>query len=46
MPGKVGENITTMQRNLNRAIEVMDRADQQVNNMVCGLADVFNGIYR
>jgi hypothetical protein len=44
--GKVGENITTMQRNLNRAIEVMDRADQQVNNMVRGLADVFNGIYR
>jgi hypothetical protein len=25
---------------------VMDRADQQVNNMVRGLADVFNGIYR
>jgi hypothetical protein len=44
--GKVGENITTMQRDLNRAIEVMDRADQQVNNMVRGLADVFNGIYR
>lgn len=44
--GKVGENITTMQRNLNRAIEVMDQADQQVNNMVRGLADVFNGIYR
>lgn len=44
--GKVGENITIMQRNLNRAIEVMDRADQQVNNMVRGLADVFNGIYR
>lgn len=44
--GKVGENITTMQRNLNRAIEVMDRADQQVNNMVRGLGDVFNGIYR
>ncbi len=44
--GKVGENITTMQRNLNHAIEVMDRADQQVNNMVRGLADVFNGIYR
>lgn len=44
--GKVGENITTMQRNLNRAIEVMDRADQQVNSMVRGLSDVFNGIYR
>lgn len=44
--GKVGENITIMQRNLNRAIEVMDQADQQVNNMVRGLADVFNGIYR
>jgi predicted ribosome-associated RNA-binding protein Tma20 len=44
--GKVGENITTMQRNLNRAIEVMDRADQQVNGMVRGLSDVFNGIYR
>ena len=44
--GKVGENITTMQRNLNHAIEVMDRADQQVNGMVRGLADVFGGIYR
>jgi uncharacterized protein YukE len=44
--GRVGENITTMQRNLNHAIEVMDRADQQVNNMVRGLSDVFGGIYR
>lgn len=44
--GKVGENITTLQSNINRAIEVMDRADQQVNNMVRGLADVFAGIYR
>ncbi len=44
--GKVGENITTLQGNINRAIEVMDRADQQVNNMVRGLADVFAAIYR
>ncbi|MER2599646.1 MAG: WXG100 family type VII secretion target [Caldilineales bacterium] len=44
--GKVGENITTLQSNINRAIEVMDRADQQVNNMVRGLADVFAAIYR
>ena len=43
--GKVGEHITTMQRNLNHAVEVMDRADQQVNHKVRGLADVFGGIY-
>lgn len=43
--GRVGETITTMHRNLNHAIDVMDQADQQVNSLVGGLIDIFGGIY-
>jgi uncharacterized protein YukE len=43
--GRVGEHITTMHRNLNHAIDVMDQADQQVTGLVNGLADVFGGIF-
>ena len=35
--GQVGEHITTMHRNLNHAIDVMDQADQQVTSLVGGL---------
>lgn len=44
--GIVGENITTINSNIQRAIDVMDRADVQVNSMVNGLGDVFDAIYR
>jgi uncharacterized protein YukE len=44
--GKVGEQITTMQRNLNHAVETMDQADSQVTGLVNGLSDVFSNIYR
>ena len=44
--GKVGEHITTMQRNLNHAVETMDQADSQVTGLVNGLSDVFSNIYR
>ena len=43
--GQVGEHITTMHRNLNHAIDVMDQADQQVTSLVGGLADIFGSIY-
>ena len=44
--GKVGQTITTMQRNINSAINVVDRADAEVNRMVGSLSDVFGSIYR
>jgi len=44
--GVVGENITSINTNVKRAIDIMDRADAQVNSMVNGLGDVFSNIYR
>lgn len=44
--GKVGQTINTMQRNINNAINVIDRADAEVNRMVGSLSDVFGNIYR
>lgn len=43
--GVVGENITAVNKNIQRAIDVMDRADSQVNTMVNSLGDVFGNIY-
>jgi hypothetical protein len=45
--GQIGTQITTMNRNLQHAIEVMDRADREVNRMVQGLAsNTFANIFR
>ena len=44
--GQVGTNINTIADNLRFAVDVMDRADEQVNTMVNGLADIFDGVYR
>lgn len=44
--GQVGANINTIAGNLRFAVDVMDRADEQVNTMVNGLGDIFDGIYR
>jgi uncharacterized protein YukE len=44
--GVVGNNITTIGNNIRYAVDVMDRADQQVNTLVNSLGDVFSGIYK
>lgn len=43
--GVVGENITTINNNIQNAIDVMDRADSQVTSMVNGLGDVFDAVF-
>lgn len=43
--GQVGEHISTLSRNLQRAIDVIDQADEQVSRKVDGLAAVFDNIY-
>lgn len=43
--GVVGQNITTVNKNIQRAVDVMDRADSQVNTMVNSLGDIFGNIY-
>lgn len=43
--GRIGEGITTYNNNIQNAIDVIDRADEQVNSFVNGLADVFGGIF-
>jgi uncharacterized protein YukE len=44
--GQVGQNISTVSKNIQFAVDVMDRADETVNNKVNALADLFDGIYR
>jgi uncharacterized protein YukE len=43
--GRIGEGINVYSRNIQNAIDVMDRADEQVNNMVNSLGDLFGGIF-
>lgn len=43
--GRVGSQITNFNKNLQRAIQVMDQADQQVSSLAKGLADKFGGIF-
>ncbi|MAT99798.1 MAG: hypothetical protein CL608_21875 [Anaerolineaceae bacterium] len=43
--GKIGDGINVFSKNINNAIDVMDRADEQVNNMVSSLGDLFGGIF-
>lgn len=44
--GQVGDNITFVHKNLQFAMDVMDRADEAVNTKVNSLADVFDAVYR
>lgn len=39
------QHITTTQRNVQRAVEIMDRADAEVNSQVNSLADTFAQVY-
>lgn len=43
--GRVGSQIINFNKNLQRAIQVMDQADQQVSSLAKGLADKFGGIF-
>ena len=42
--GVVGQNITTVNKNIQRAIDVIDQADAQVTAQVKNLEDVFGRI--
>lgn len=43
--GRVMEDISTMNRNIQHACDVIDQADQQVTTMANGLGDIFSAIY-
>lgn len=43
--GKIGDGINQYSKNIQNAMDVMDRADQQVNGFVNSLGDIFGGIF-
>lgn len=43
--GQVSNHISVLHKNLTRAVEVINQADQQVNTKVNSLSDIFDGIY-
>jgi uncharacterized protein YukE len=43
--GQVMQHIQGVQQNLNRATEIIDKADNDVNSMVNQVSDVFEGIF-
>ncbi len=43
--GRVGNVINTTQQNISHAVDTIDRADEQVTQLVNGLADLFANIY-
>ena len=43
--GKIGEGISTYSKNIQNAMDVMDRADEQVSGIVNALGDIFDGIF-
>jgi uncharacterized protein YukE len=43
--GKIGDGISGYQKNIQHAIDTIDQADQVVNNLVNGIADIFGGIF-
>ncbi|HID51612.1 MAG TPA: hypothetical protein EYP41_06210 [Anaerolineae bacterium] len=43
--GKIGEGINTYSKNIQNAMDVMDRADEQVAGIVNALGDIFDGIF-
>ncbi len=43
--GRVAETIGQVNNNLNRAMDILDQADQQVTSLVNGLGDLFGDIY-
>ena len=43
--GRIGDDISTFRGNIQNAVDVIDRADEQVNNAVSSLGDLFSGIF-
>lgn len=43
--GKIGEGINTYSKNIQNAMDVMDRADEQISGIVNGLGDIFGSIF-
>ncbi len=43
--GKIGEGISTYSKNIQNAMDVMDRADEQVSGIVNALGDIFDSIF-
>jgi uncharacterized protein YukE len=43
--GKIGDGINVFSKNIQNAIDVMDRADEQVSGFVNSLGDIFGGIF-
>lgn len=43
--GQVMQHIQGVQQNLNRATEIIDKADNDVNSMVNQVSDIFEGIF-
>jgi uncharacterized protein YukE len=42
---KITQILTRTNRDINNAIDVMDRADEQVSSIIRGLGDTFGGIF-
>ena len=43
--GKIGDGINIFSKNIQNAMDVMDRADEQVSGFVNSLGDIFGGIF-
>jgi uncharacterized protein YukE len=43
--GKIGDGINVFSKNIQNAMDVMDRADEQVSGMVNALGDIFDSIF-
>ncbi len=43
--GKIGDGINVFSKNIQNAMDVMDRADEQVSGFVNSLGDIFGGIF-
>jgi hypothetical protein len=43
--GIVGQHIRMVHSNLQRATDILDRADEQVNSLAKGVGDLFGSIY-
>ncbi|MCB9420419.1 MAG: WXG100 family type VII secretion target [Ardenticatenaceae bacterium] len=43
--GKIGDGINKFSKNIQNAMDVMDRADEQVSGIINSLGDLFGGIF-
>lgn len=43
--GRIGDGIGSYSKNIQNALDVMDRADEQVSGVARGIADIFGAIF-